>query len=318
MSASSFHRILCATDLSECSRRALGYGAALAGWSGARLALLHAAATPGLRRGGTPPHDAWPSEPRLEALRRFADPVIGTAAARLVVREGEPAEEIAAEAGRWGADLVIVGTHGRRGLEHWELGSVAEDVIRTAPCSVLTVPRNAPPPPAAGAPPFQNILCALDLGPASEGLLEAALALSIRAGAGATVLHALEDVREDTSRMSLRLGAPWFAAYRESAVRQAAARLRELLPEEVRAACRVEEVLVPGRAARQIVRLARARGADLVVMGAHAARPLQVTLFGSTAARVVREAPCPVLTVPPRVRARAAQGGRLAVVPAFR
>lgn len=125
----------------------------------------------------------------------------------------------------------------------------------------------------------------------------------------------MEDVPENAYRMQLRLGAPLFAAYRDAVEKDARARLRELMPEEVRAACDVEEIVVAGKARRQIVRLAGQREADLVVMGVHRARPLQVTLFGSTAARVVREAPCPVLTVPPRAGARVADAmaGRLSL-----
>ena len=306
MSTTNFHRILCAADFSELSLRALAHAAALARWSGARLSLLHAVAPPDFRLIGAGPLDAAERERRLEALRRFAEPVLGPSTTRLVLREGEAAREIAAESLGWGADLVVVGTHGRRGLEHWELGSVAEQVIRTAPCPVLTVPRGSRPPRGPGEAPFRSVLCALDLGPSSALTLEYALSLALRARAAATVLYAMEDVPEAAHRMQLRLGAPWFAAYRDAVEKEARACLRQLLPEEVRAACAVEEIVVPGKARRQIVRVAGEREADLVVMGVHGARPLQVTLFGSTAARVVREAPCPVLTVPPRAGARVA------------
>lgn len=56
------------------------------------------------------------------------------------LRTGDPAREIAAEAAAWGADLVVVGTHGRTGAARFLLGSVAESVLRLAPCNVLVVP----------------------------------------------------------------------------------------------------------------------------------------------------------------------------------
>jgi nucleotide-binding universal stress UspA family protein len=305
--SAQFRRILAAADLSEPSRLALEHAAALARWSGARLAVVNAVAPPDFRLIGASPLDAAGRERRLDALRRFVQTVTDPSAARLVVREGEAAAEIAAESLGWGADLVVVGTHGRHGLEHWELGSVAEHVIRTAPCPVLTVPRQSRPPLPAGEAPFRRVLCALDLGPSSGPTLELALALALRARAKTAVLHAMEDVPQDGRRMQLRLGAPLFAAYRDTVEKQARQRLREVLPDEVRAACQVEEIVVAGKARRQIVRVAAEREADLVVMGAHGARPFPVTLFGSTAARVVRESPCPVLTVPPRAAARAVE-----------
>jgi nucleotide-binding universal stress UspA family protein len=53
-----------------------------------------------------------------------------------IVRQGDPRTEIVAEAERWHADLIIVGSHGRTGLKRWFMGSVAEYVVRHAPCSV--------------------------------------------------------------------------------------------------------------------------------------------------------------------------------------
>jgi nucleotide-binding universal stress UspA family protein len=314
----TFRRILCALDLSDFSPHVLGHAVALARWSGATLAVVHVARAPDFRLIDAQVLDAAERERRLDALRRLVDGALETSAARLVLRQGDTAHEIAEEAAASAADLLVVGTHGRRGLDHWELGSVAEDVIRRAPCPVLTVPRGSRPAAAMGAP-FRSVVCALDLGPSSAATLEAALSLSIRSQAATAVVHVLEDVPEEASRMRLRLGAPWFAAYRDAAARQAGARLHELLPEEVRSACAVEEFLLPGKPSRRIVRLAREREADLVVMGAHGARPMQVTLFGSTAAKVVRESACPVLTVPPRVRVPALRAlDRLSPLPLAR
>jgi nucleotide-binding universal stress UspA family protein len=318
MNAAKFRRILCAADFSEQSRRALDHAVALARWSGAELAIVNAVAPPDFRLIGASLLAPAERVGRLEALRRFAEPVMGPFAARLVLREGEAAREIVAESRGWAADLVVVGTHGRRGLEHWELGSVAEQVIRTAPCPVLTVSRASRLPRPAGEVPFRSVLCALDLGPLSPRTLEYALSLAIRARAAASVLYAMEDVPEAAHRMQLRLGAAWFAAYRDSIEKEARARLRRLLPDEVRVACHVDEIVVAGKARRQIVRLAAEREVDLVVMGAHGARRLQETLFGSTAARVVRQAPCPVLTVPARaaVRLPGVVAGRAVALPA--
>jgi nucleotide-binding universal stress UspA family protein len=60
------------------------------------------------------------------------------------VRQGDPRREILAEAQDWAADLIIVGSHGRTGTQRWLVGSVAEHVVRHAPCSVEVVRRTAP------------------------------------------------------------------------------------------------------------------------------------------------------------------------------
>lgn len=317
MSATKYHRILCAADFSAFSLRALEHAVALAHWSGARLTVVHTVTAPEFRLLGASRLDAAERERRLDGLRRFAEPVLGPYdAARLVLREGHAAREIAAESRGWGADLVVVGTHGRRGLDRWEMGSVAEQVIRAAACPVLTVPESSRAPRGAGEAPFRKVLCALDLGSTSALTLEYALSLAVRTRSAAAVLYAMKDVPEKADRMRRRLGGHLFAAYRDAAEKEARARLRELLPDEVRAACHVEEIVVPGRAHRQVVRVAGQWEADVVVMGVPGAWKHPLALFSSTAARVLRHAPCPILTVPARPGAHVAgvMAGRLSLV----
>lgn len=316
MSRARFGRVLCAIDFSELSVRALAHAAAVARWSGAQLAVVHVVKPPDFRLVGTGPLTAGERTRRLEEMRRFVEPLTGAVAPRLALREGEPAAEIAAECLCGNADLLVVGTHGRRGLDHWELGSVAESAIRVAPCPVLTVPGNGGIRDQAGPAPFGRILCAVDLGPTSGTTLEYALSLALQARATVGVVYAMEEIPADRRRMELRLGAPWFAAYRDTVERQARQRLRELLPDEVRTACGVDEIVVAGKARLQVVRVARERQADLVVMGSGG---VSVLPFGSTVTGVLRHAPCPVLTVPSRASVRAAgdlRGASVAVQPA--
>jgi nucleotide-binding universal stress UspA family protein len=308
MTASRFGRILCAVDFSDLSAAALSHAAALARWAGSRLAVVHVVAPPDFRLVDGRALDVDARAQRLTRLRAFVEEAAGPFGPALALREGEPAAEIAAECLAWSADLLVVGTHARRGLEHWEMGSVAEQLIRRAPCPVLTVPRGSHTPVRAGEPPFGRVLCALDLGPTSATTLEHALALGLRARAEVTVVHAMEELPADSRRLELRLGVPWTAAYRETVERQARARLLELLPPEVRRACEVTEIVVPGRARHQVVRAARESGADLVVMGSGG---VSLIPFGSWVAQVVRSEICPVLPVASGFPARAAGLARL-------
>ena len=141
-------RILVPTDFSETADAALAYAKTLATTLGASLHLLHVfqdpcAAIPFVPETYAPPppdlrehalDDAWDQlHDRLDSRehKRFA----GTRA----VVEGLAALEIVRYADHHGIDLIVMGTHGRRGVAHLFLGSVAEHVVRTARCPVLTV-----------------------------------------------------------------------------------------------------------------------------------------------------------------------------------
>jgi nucleotide-binding universal stress UspA family protein len=129
-------RILYPTDFSSYSTQAYFHAIALAESHGANLTILYVYA-PGF---GTPEvhgeeadRQHWKNQ--LEQIRPL-DPKIPV---RHVFLEGDPAAEIVRFAGDAGIDLIVMGTHGRTGLERLLMGSVAEKVMREAPCSVLVV-----------------------------------------------------------------------------------------------------------------------------------------------------------------------------------
>jgi nucleotide-binding universal stress UspA family protein len=73
--------------------------------------------------------------------------------------------------------------------------------------------------------------------------------------------------------------------------------LKLLVPESAEIWCRPEQLLLVGDPAKELLRLARERVADLIIMGVHGRGSLDIAVFGSTAHKVAREAPCPVMTV---------------------
>jgi len=137
-------RIVIATDFAESAERALDYAVELARMQGAELILLHVFAV-------------LPAYPEMasaqlaaifEEQRRWVEDELEQRAQRAratgvlmrpLVRTGSPAAMIAQTAQEEGADMVVVGTHGRSGLDRLMLGSVAERTVRIAPCPVLVV-----------------------------------------------------------------------------------------------------------------------------------------------------------------------------------
>ena len=139
-------RVLCATDFSTTSRRALDAATALARSSNAELTLLHVLAPPVVvpeqyldaatmeeidKRGR-----AWSIRELQKLSRRTTRAGVETS---VLVRPGDPAEQIVRAGKDAKADLIVTGTHGRRGLKRLFLGSVAQRVVALASCPVVTV-----------------------------------------------------------------------------------------------------------------------------------------------------------------------------------
>jgi nucleotide-binding universal stress UspA family protein len=136
--------ILVPTDFSECSEAAVKYGYALAEAFGATLHLLNVVqdpyTVPWAAEGFAAPIGDLLADWQAHAKRRLADSVPAGAPKTVVTTQvGSPHPEIVRYATRHEIDLIVLGTHGRGPLGHMLLGSVAERVVRTAPCPVLTV-----------------------------------------------------------------------------------------------------------------------------------------------------------------------------------
>jgi nucleotide-binding universal stress UspA family protein len=136
-------RILVPTDFSETADQALDYARQLGGHVGASLHLFHVMQEPLLADGlsGEADEPSRHDEAVAETRRGLASRSVGTASAEFAV--GDTATNIVAYASRLGADLIVMGTRGRTGIAHLLLGSVAESVVRTAACPVVTVRQRA-------------------------------------------------------------------------------------------------------------------------------------------------------------------------------
>jgi nucleotide-binding universal stress UspA family protein len=140
----AWRKICCPVDFSETSRRAAASALELAWAFGGKVTLVHVAEpiiAPAFEGGASTAPSLEGIEPRLrDEIRSWARALPGGEAVDVVVlMMGSPAEEIARFARDGDYDAVVMGTHGRTGLKHLVLGSVAERVVRHASCPVVVV-----------------------------------------------------------------------------------------------------------------------------------------------------------------------------------
>ena len=141
---SRFKHILVPTDFSEPAERALELAMTVAERFDSKVTLLHATWIPPVAYGGYAESLSWPIDDMTKAAKQELDAVLAKAKTRLPTIDGlvtfsEPSQTILDVARDRRADLIVMGTHGRRGLSRVLLGSVAERIVRLSPVPVLTV-----------------------------------------------------------------------------------------------------------------------------------------------------------------------------------
>jgi nucleotide-binding universal stress UspA family protein len=286
----TFTHVLYPTDLSDASLPAFRYAVALARWYGAALTVLHV--VPNFDPADPDVQDLPLEDVRAQMARLLpVDPADGVTAT-FAVREGGTATAIVEQAVESRADLIVMGTHGRSGFSRLLLGSVAEKVLRHAPCPVLTIPHGAFL--TADQPSFQRVLCAVDFSPASEQAVGFSLDLARQSGGTVTLLNVVEWLIEEQPVESADYD---IAELRAQMATRGRERLQALLSEDGRTAGSAETLVTLGRAHREVVRVAEEQRADTIVMGAQGRGGVGLALFGSTTQQVVRNATCPVLVV---------------------
>jgi nucleotide-binding universal stress UspA family protein len=291
-------RILCPTDFSDVSAKAERFALALVQHYGGQLSLLHVdPPTPLLAAYGEVPVDVRlfeeqrrQAERDMQAARERAE--AGGITVDAEVRGGAPAREILAAARTGGVDLIVLGTHGRGGVEHLLLGSVAEKVLRKAACPVLIVPATAD---ADRGVLFSRILCPIDGSAAAAAAVAFAVSLARETDGAIRLLHVVEPLP-----MMSEI-APLAEDYQRHVEARVRTTLHDAVPADVREWCRIDEEVSVGKASERIVATARAHAADVIVMGVRGRHALDLVAFGSTTNDVIRRAQCPVLVVHPQI-----------------
>ncbi|MBD3289483.1 universal stress protein [candidate division KSB1 bacterium] len=293
----NFKKILCPVDFCKCSENAVRNALIIAERYHAELHLFHAilmyedetyqgkVRTPDFSES----YDILSeiSDSKLsELVESKANDVSIT---KKITRGFSAADEILAYAADNAFDLIVMGTHGRKALGHFLLGSVAEKVVRTAHCPVLTVHEES-----KTIENYEHIFVPVDFSEYSQLALSYGLEIAERYDADMSLFHVVEQ--------SIH---PSFYTSGKSSVFEIDSELRDRSVEamkEFRKKAGHEDVstkyiITEGRAAREIIEYLENHPVDLIVIATHGLTGIEHFLLGSTTEKVIRRAKVPVLTV---------------------
>ncbi len=285
----TFQNILYATDFSPMAEFAASYAAEVARRYGAKIFAVHVRPLDSYTMA---PPESWPalkeaSEFQAKEQAAHMDGLFPDVEHQSNVTEGGVWEVLSDMIGRYHIDLIVMGTHGRQGLGKILLGSVTESVLRRAPCPVLTIGPYVEIDPKR-ATQMKRILFATDFSSASEAAAPYAISLAQENQARLDILHVVEN-----RKVGELVDAP-------ELIPGTISRMRALLPEEARHWCEPSFLVEEGPVAEKVLKTARERNADAIVIGA---RRLEGEFGASdhlpwhTAHKIISGAPCPVLTV---------------------
>ncbi len=276
--------VLFATDFSKYSNEALPFALSIARKYGSKILALHVISPPPL--GNFPPTIEM-QEIAAQALREATEDMKGLeprmtgVSHEMLVRRGDVWEEVSQIVKNRNIGLIVVGTHGRAGASKLAVGSIAERIFREAPCPVLTVGPDVSGEPGSIAD-IHTILYPVDFSSESLAALPQAISLAQEHQARLYLLHVAPAPVPDSDEASLK------------------ARLRLLVPPEVRLWCEPKVFVESGDASQKILEMAEELAVDLIVLGTkHVSRfaGARTHLGMATAYKVVSHAICPVLTV---------------------
>lgn len=281
--------ILYLTDFSQASEAALPFATSIAREYGAKIHAFHVL-IPAVYTYTTPETAATAvaaQEDEAEANMRHVTAQLAGLSHECVIERNSgvwPALDAAVE--DFAIDLIVVGTHGRTGAKRLLMGSVAEEIFRRSHVPVLTIGPSERRGVHRGGR-FHNVLFATDFTEESLAAAPCALSMAQENEARLTLLHVMKEPEEFNKAAEDRISSAMF-------------RLHQIVPGAAQDWCRPDAVVRFGTAADQILKTAKERDADLIVLGVRGNKgvPGAAThIERVTAHQVVAHAPCPVLTV---------------------
>lgn len=289
----SINHVLIPVDFSNASKKALHYGALLALRFGAKLTAAHIVPPSGALSYAFPA-DTYELEQKVFASARAQLPKEIPPAYRerlhteFVVKAGDVRDELLALVRQENVDLVVMGTHGRRTLERFVLGSTTESLLRQLHVPVLTVSHRGSLEQTQSPfeVPFRRILYATDLSEASPAGLHYSAELARVLGAHLTMLHVLD------------LHGALMLDSEADVHARLMGQLHKAVGKEHVDDLYVTTEVVKGIPYREILKFSEKINADLIVINLQSKGLLDRALLGSTAERVIRSAGIPVLSIP--------------------
>jgi nucleotide-binding universal stress UspA family protein len=277
----SFKNILFLTDFSEASNTAVAYATGMARHYNAQLYAGHSCDPVILTEtAGTNILQEVEDNSRasLETLARKTGPKTVPLFAR-----GAVASAVPGWINEHGIDLIIMGTNGRSGLQHFLLGSTAEAIVRSATCPVLTVG------PHVTTRPYhdfsvESILFPTDLGNHAEFSAQYALSVAQESCASLTFMHV---VTQDEA----------FQGARRGLVETTYQKLIKFAPQDAKEWCKPNFVVEVGDPVKELLAYAETARPDLIVLGLPAGKKFNGAFHSSVTYNIIAGAPCPVLTV---------------------
>jgi len=285
-------KILVPTDFSETAEHATAQAMELAAMHGSRIELFNVVEP----YGAPPPNMMAVVREYMDSLEKEAEHSLASRV-ELMRSDGidahyskshhvSPIEAITDKAESLEPDLIVMGTHGRRGFQHLILGSVAEKVLRTVPTSVLTMSVNASL--VKRDQGFAKIVVPVDFSESSKRALEAAY--SLRAEGGTIhVIHVIDNPVYPTFYPGPVVPPVSGDPELESKIREHLGAWLDSRPAEL--------VIRDGDPSHEILEFGSEVKPNLLVMGTRGLTGLSHVLLGSVTEKIVRRAPVPVLTV---------------------
>jgi nucleotide-binding universal stress UspA family protein len=299
-----FKKILCATDFSEFSNLAVNYGVALAKEFEAGLIISHVIDLSSVAIYGEFQLDPVGQQNRIiEDATAQLEELIGDQAVdwEPLITVGKPADEISRVVEEKKINLVVAATRGRSGFKRLILGSVTERLMRTLSCPLLVVrsPGHEFVSPEAHKVRLQKILVGCDFSPDSGRAFDYGLSLAQEFQAELHLVNVIEPpVQPNLIREETLVSGEIQQDYHDMLIQK----LKDMVPEEAANWCIPQTSIIEGQPFDELIKYADTRDIDMIVLGVRGHGLVKTLFLGSTTDRVIRDAPCPVLSVSSKVQ----------------
>jgi len=295
-----FKKILVPTDFSEASKKAVTYGLTLASQFNAGVIIAHVVPESSALLYAFPTETfAIERDQEQQARREIAHLVPAEYTSQFdvqtIVKTGSIEAELLRIVDEGRVNLVVMGTHGRRYLGRWFLGSVTERMLRKIPVPLLTVSHVDTEQHTIGLVAVKRILYATDLDEPSNSGLKYAIEFARATRAKLTVTHIVD-------HMDRMLWGPALIARlqgeRAKLLQELKERVNNLVAQVKPADVDIDAVVIEGKPFEKLLEIADERSIDMILINLQSKTMFERAFLGSTAERVVRLARVPVLSIP--------------------